>query len=186
MPIIPYARGLLLAAALLFSGATGAWVEHQRQEARVQALMAAQARRDQQAAQAIATAERANTERLQRAMTAADAAIALAQSRESAAKSTLEQTRHELDRITSRARQCLSADAVRVLNHTTSAPAGSGLRLPTTTGSAARAAAAAAASTAGHGASEQAVAGWIATTQKMYAICAARVEAIGLWSAQQP
>lgn len=173
------------AAALAAAFAAGWWVEHQRAESRVQALIAAQAQRDRQAAEALAAAERQNTARLQAALTAADAAIALAQSRESAARQTLETTRNELARVTSASRACLSAAAVRVLNAPAAAPGGTGLRLPKTAASAARAPAEPAAGADGY-ASEQAVAGWIAQAQQMYETCRARVDAIRQWAAQAP
>jgi len=178
---LPTLRIAAAAAALAAAFAAGWWVAHQKAEARVQSLLAVQAQRDRQAAELLADAERRNTQRLQAALTAADAAVALAQSREATARQTLETTRAELIRVTSASRACLSAAAVRVLNASATAPGGSGLRLPTATASAAGPAAEPAAAAAGY-ASEQAVAGWIAQAQQMYDTCRARVDALAQWA----
>lgn len=165
---------LLIAAALLLAGFSAGWaVQGWRAETRVQTLIASAAEHDRQAAQALATAERANTTRLQQALTAADAAVALAQSRQRAAESTAQETRHTLTLATRADRACLSSDAVRLLNNTPAAshPPGPGLRLPTPPSSAARPAAAPAAS-------ERDIAEWIVTARSMYDTCRGRVDAI--------
>ncbi len=174
----------IAAAVALLAGAfaAGWWVAHQRASATLARVEAAAAARDRQAAEALAAAERANTARLQAALAAADAAVSTAQSREAAARATLEKTRHDLAAVTSASRQCLSAGAVRVLN-ASAAPGGAGLRLPQAAGSAARAPAEPAADPGGlAGASEQAVAGWIAAAQQMYETCRARVDALRDWA----
>lgn len=187
LPNLSALRLLALAAALALSAAAGAWVEHQRAEARVQNLLAEQAKRDAQSADMLAAAERANTLRLQAAQAAADAAIIEAQTRAAAATKRLESTRALLTAATRADRACLSADALRVLNRPPGAPAGTGLRLPTPTGSAVAAAAQPASDPARPAAaSERAVADWIAQAQALYATCTARVDAIRSWAQAQP
>ena len=177
-------RILLYAAALATAAFGGGWVEHQRGEARVQSLIAAQAQRDAQAADLVAAAERANTARLQAAQAAADTAIAAAQARAEANAKQSQELRHALNTATSRTRQCLSAAAVRLLNAPAAPGAGSpGLRLPTHPASTAAASSASPADT-GRPASEQAVADWIVTARQMYEVCRGRVDAVREWSAR--
>ena len=176
---------LLIALAVLLAGFAAGWTtQGWRAEARVQSIIAAQRDRDAQATAALAAAERANTDRLQRAMTAADAAIALAQSRQATAETHAQELRHALETATSRTRQCLSADALRLLNSAPAThPTGPGLRLPQTSGSAAAAPAAPAADP-GRSASEHAVAEWIVTAQQQYDTCRARIDALRAWTQQ--
>lgn len=177
-------RPTLIVAALLLSAYGGWAAQGWRADARVQSLMAAQRERDAQAATLLAAAERANTARLQAAADAADAAVLEAQTRAAAATHQLESTRALLTAATRADRACLSADAVRLLNHPASSPAaGSGLRLPALAGGLAGPAATTPPdqSRPSAAASERAISGWIAQAQAMYATCSARIDAIAAW-----
>lgn len=161
--------------ALFAAGFSSAWyVQGQRAEARVQALMSAQAQRDK------ANAKDAQR-KLSTALKAADASTAIALSRERAAYSTAEELRHALAAATSRTRQCLSPDAVRVLNDPD--PRGTGTQLSETSVGPSQSPPPAAANSSGSaGASEQAVADWITEARRMYEICRSRVDAVRTWA----
>ena len=184
---------LILAAvvSLLLAGFALGWgLRGWRASADLNAVKATIATADKKAAEAIAAANAANTAKLQRALTAADASIAIAQARERAATTTAEETRHALLVATRADRACLSAAAVRVLNGTAAParPAGSGLRLPASAGGAAQPLAGAPAgpgdAAPGPAASERDVAEWIVTARRMYDTCRGRVDALRSWAAQ--
>ena len=184
---------LILAAvvSLLLAGFALGWgLRGWRASADLNAVKATIATNDKKAAEALAAANAANTAKLQRALTAADASIAIAQARERAATTTAEETRHALLVATRADRACLSAAAVRVLNGTAAAdrPAGSGLRLPASAGRTAQPLAAAPAgpgdAAPGPAASERDVAEWIVTARRMYDTCRGRVDALRSWVAQ--
>ncbi len=178
---------LLIVLVPLLVGFVSGWtLNGWRADARIANLQANAATHDRKAAEELAKAERANTARLQQAMVAADAAIALAQSRQHNAEQSAKEKQREIDRL-ARSSACLSIDVVRVLNDT-AAPAGgvTGLRLSVHPASTLGAAAAAAAHPGdGKVATEHDVATWIAQAQQQYATCTARLDAIRKWEQQR-
>lgn len=176
---------LIIAAALLLGGFAAGWVaQGWRADAKISALQAEQRKRDAQAADLIAQAERDNRARLERAAAAADAAVVEANARAAAADRQAQELRHALETATSATRPCLSGAAVRLLNTPAAPGAGNpGLRLPAHPASPAAASATAAADPGEPAASERDIAGWIVTARQMYDACSARVDAIRQWDA---
>lgn len=155
---------------------------------RVQTLRAQQqldALRLQVAQQRLRTEQQARAQVVQ-AAAAADAAVLAAQQRTTAALSIASQLRHEIDRLASDRRPCLSAATVRVLERHPAFRPG----VPARPGQPVAAAAAASLhareperATSAALSSERDVATWALEAAGLYEQCRARLQAIAQWDA---